>query len=648
MVGRVAVLAAAVVVCVDAGSRPVSAQNGAGFYESIRTNDLAKLKMLAASAADVNTPGQFGATPLMLAAAFGSADAVRLLVAAGAGVNARNAFGATALIWAATDPEKVRLLLDAGADPNLASEAGRTPLFVAAMTAGNVAAVKMLIARGADVKARDRFGSTMLNAATMADDLDTIRLMIDAGVDVNAAPATGFSPLIAASYQGDSEAVRLLLAKGARVNAVAAAPGLFRPDNPKSGPLALANVTALLGAAPTNYETVKLLVDAGADVNARDGRNMTPLMLATATDHQDRRVIQLLIDRGADATLQSSVGETARDWARKTAAEPAIEVLKANRPQASHAAAAAAENTPKAAVEKAIALLESSSQKFFEGSGCVSCHHQNATDFAVGEARAKGLTVSATAQGERFKMLAAGPPPALLMERMDIAVPEILASSAAALAAAGAPPNLATDLIAANIAATQATDGSWRVVNGLGARPPTEDGPITRVALCIRALKVYGSPARAPELNARIARARDWLKAAVPASSEDANMQVLGLLWAGLEPAALAPMTGKIRAAQQSDGGWKQKEGLATDAYATGQSLYVLARTGALRSTDAAYQRGVAYLVGSQSENGAWRVASRAPKFQAYFNSGFPYAGDQWISAWATSWSAMALAQAVP
>jgi hypothetical protein len=35
-----------------------------------------------------------------------------------------------------------------------------------------------------------------------------------------------------------------------------------------------------------------------------------------------------------------------------------------------------------------------------------------------------------------------------------------------------------------------------------------------------------------------------------------------------------------------------------------------------------------------------------APKFQAYFNSGFPYAGDQWISAWATGWAAMALAQA--
>jgi hypothetical protein len=50
----------------------------------------------------------------------------------------------------------------------------------------------------------------------------------------------------------------------------------------------------------------------------------------------------------------------------------------------------------------------------------------------------------------------------------------------------------------------------------------------------------------------------------------------------------------------------------------------------------------------TQAANGSWRVASRAPKFQAYFNSGFPYAGDQWISAWATAWSTMALAQTLP
>ena len=71
-----------------------------------------------------------------------------------------------------------------------------------------------------------------------------------------------------------------------------------------------------------------------------------------------------------------------------------------------------------------------------------------------------------------------------------------------------------------------------------------------------------------------------------------------------------------------------------------------LAKAGGVAASDPAYQKGVKFLLSTQSDTGAWRVISRSPKFQAYFNSGFPYAGDQWISAWATGWATMALAQA--
>jgi len=402
--------------------------------------------------------------------------------------------------------------------------------------------------------------------------------------------------VIAAAFNGNAEAVQLLLGKGAAVNAVAKVPGLFPIPAPKSGPIALTNATALLAAA-THPAVVKLLVQAGADVNARDGRNMTALMLATATDDQDANVIRLLLDRGADVTAQSTVGETARDWARKTAAQPALELLKVERPQASHPALAASGGDPKPAIEKAMSLLESSSQKFFDGSGCVSCHHQNATNLAAAEVRAKGLKVNADAQVARFTMLEAGPPVPLLMERMDINVPEILASAAAGLAAVGAPSNVATDLIALNTAAQQSTDGSWRLVGGLGDRPPTSVGRITRTALCVRTLQAYGPPARSAEMKARIAKARSWLEQATPISSEDANMRLLGLFWAGADRAALASIAAPIRSAQSPDGGWSQRAGLPTDAYATGQSLYVLAKAGALSPNDAAYQRGVAFLL---------------------------------------------------
>jgi ankyrin repeat protein len=617
-------------------------------YQAIRANDLARLKTLVRARADANAPGDQGETPLMSAAAVGSIEAMRFLLEQGADVNAQNAFGSTALVWSATDRAKTQLLLDRGATVDTASKTGRTALFVAAMSDGSAPIVRLLIAKGANPKGRDVFQNTMLTAAAVGNDLDTMRVFVDAGVDVNAVGVTGLSPLIAAAYNANLDAVKLFLSKGASVNAVASSPTLFPLDSPKSGPLALSAVTPLMAAAASAPpELVKALIDAGAHVNATDGRRMTPLMLAVATNHQNPAVIRLLVDRGADVRAQSSIGETAADWARKIGAPAGLEMLKVARSAESAAApvAVAPGIDAKTAAARAMALLETSSQKFFESSGCVSCHHQNVADLAAGEARAKGVRVDAQAAIERLEMLAAGPPPALLLERMDINVPEILASTLAGLASVGVPPDRATDKMAVNIAAAQRADGSWKVVNGIGARPPAGDGDISRAALCIRSLTVYAPPGRA-DMRARSAKARQWLAAATPITAEERNMQLLGLHWAGADAATLKPLAAAILAAQQRDGGWRQRDGLSTDAYATGQSLYALARAGGVPAADPAYKRGVAYLLSTQAANGSWRVTSRAPKFQAYFNSGFPYAGDQWISAWATGWATMALAQA--
>lgn len=646
----VAATAPALLLAVLIGTPAVSGAGPHDVYQAIRANDLARLKALVGSKDDANAADPAGTTPLMYAATSGSVEAMSLLLDAGAGVNAQNTFGSTALIWSATQLPKVRLLLDHGANVNIAAKTGRTALFVAAMSEPSAAIAKMLIAKGADVKARDAFGNTMVNAAAVGNDLETLRIMVDAGVEVDAGGATGVTPLIFASYHGNLAAVKLLLSKGANVNAVARQPATFPVEPPRSGPIALGRITPLLAAIPSHPEVAKALLDAGADVNAKDVRNMTPLMIAVATDYQDPALIRLLLERGADASARSGAAETARDWARKTGAPHALELLKVERPQPAHAPApgTAARVDARTAAQRSLALLESSSQKFFDSSGCVSCHHQSATDLAAAEARAKGLIVNADAAVARMKMLQAAPPPQLLLERMDLGVPEIFASVMAGLAAAGAPPNPATDFLVANIAASQASDGSWHLLNGVGDRPPTSVGHITRVALCIRALEVYGPPGRGAEMAARIAKARAWLSAAKAVTAEDANMQLLGLHWAGAAPGDLKPLAARILGDQQDDGGWRQHEGLGTDAYATGQSLYVLAKAGGLPPSDPAYARGVRYLLATQGDTGAWRVASRSPKFQAYFNSNFPYSGDQWISAWATAWSTMALVQTLP
>jgi squalene cyclase len=86
---------------------------------------------------------------------------------------------------------------------------------------------------------------------------------------------------------------------------------------------------------------------------------------------------------------------------------------------------------------------------------------------------------------------------------------------------------------------------------------------------------------------------------------------------------------------------------LASDAYATGDALYGLYESGSLATSDPAYQRALGFLLKTQKPDGSWYVKSRAPKFQPYFESGFPYGHDQWISAAATAWAATALANGI-
>jgi hypothetical protein len=86
---------------------------------------------------------------------------------------------------------------------------------------------------------------------------------------------------------------------------------------------------------------------------------------------------------------------------------------------------------------------------------------------------------------------------------------------------------------------------------------------------------------------------------------------------------------------------------LASDAYATGETLWALTEVGALKVSSAAYQKGAKFLLDTQWADGSWYVRSRAPKFQPYFQSGFPFDHDQWISAMATSMAVRGLALSV-
>jgi ankyrin repeat protein len=643
---RIAALLLGVTVALSAAEADNSAD---ALYSAIRANDLARLVTQLKGGANVSAVDAGGTTALMQATVTGSVEAMKLLLDNGADAQLKSNANATALMWSVTDIRKVRLLLDHGVDVNAVSKLGRTALLLAAMSDGSVDVVRLLMARGADPRVVDSLKKTALLAATEGGDTETIRLLVDAGLDVNAVDFAGFTPLMNAASKANVAAVRLLLAKGANVNAVS---GDGSYQKVKAGTIALGNWTPLLAASAFGpAELVRTLLDAGANVNAQDVRGLTPLMFAVSTDRQDAEVIRALIEKGADVNLKSLSGETALDLARKIGAAPAIVALR--RAGARETPAAPVSLPPfapadlKTSVNRSVALLETASAGFAAKGGCASCHSHNIVDLMAQAARARGVQLDAKSARDRQQLTKARFFSASnQLERMDSAgTPDVPLYALAAFASTEYAPDRTTDAMIANTIANQLSDGRW----GLGsiARPPIQDGDIFRTALGIRALKVYGPPGRTAEIAPRIARATAWLAAAKPTTAEDRNMQLVGLHWARADARALKGLAKAILVTQRADGGWSQTANLKSDAYATGQSLFALVEAGILSPRDQAYRKGVNYLLATQHADGSWYVRSRALKFQPYFESGFPYAHDQWISSMATGWAATALTLAL-
>jgi len=122
---------------------------------------------------------------------------------------------------------------------------------------------------------------------------------------------------------------------------------------------------------------------------------------------------------------------------------------------------------------------------------------------------------------------------------------------------------------------------------------------------------------------------------------------LMGLVWTDASRSQVQAATADVRAQQQADGGWSQFARTEPDAYATGLSLYALHVAG-VPVTDAAYRKGVAFLLGTQYQDGTWLVKTHSFPVQRYFESGFPFGRHQWISTAGTSWASLAIAQALP
>jgi ankyrin repeat protein len=607
------------------------------YYKAIRNDDLAALKALIQKSG-VEGRDKDQNTPLLYAAADGSVASVRMLLKAGANPNDANAAGATPLMWCGDDAAKVKVLLDARADVRAQSKGGHTPLEIVSYYDGPVDAMKLMIDKGADVNSRDKGLATPLETAAESNNLAGCRLLLAHGAKADTADIVGGTPLFNAASSGYKGAplIKLLLANGARVNALLK----DRTGAVMNGPVMVGRVSSLQMAVTTTPEAVSELLKAGADVNQKDIRDATPLVFAVACDHADPRIIKLLLDYGAKP-------EAAFEMARRYN-NPAIMHLLGLKPkdvlagEAPVDASSAPQEQVRSSIVKALKVCQTAASKFESKGGCFSCHAQVATGLAVWKAKPMQIEADYELE-ERQALREATLSDEMREDLLQVQDPPGAIDTAATyllhLSAAQVPPNFTTDAMVHYVCAYQRKEGDWPISSG--SRPPIEDGSFSATAKSIHAIRAFPIPALKKEMDERVARGANWLKRNTPVSTEDRTMQILGLVWAGEK--APSTVVHQLIKRQRPDGGWGQTDTLPTDAYATGEVLMALHDTG-MKASDPIYVRGVKFLLKKQEAGGTWHVVSRSLPIQPYFQSGFPYDHDQWISQQGSAYAATALA----
>ncbi|MEO8422029.1 MAG: ankyrin repeat domain-containing protein [Hyphomicrobium sp.] len=240
-----------------------------------------------------------------------------------------------AALFAAVDKRCLSLagrLLADGASLKARDRFGAMPLSRAAK-AGDVEIVDLLLEHGAEINARDLDGSTALYVAAEAGRHTVVETLIASGADVNLPGRSGLTPIAATAFIGDDPLMRLLLDKGADANAVdgtgksaicyAAGRGFpaavrrlldngvdvnRRYGNDLTVLMWAAGYTEEAGTADMD-EIIKLLIERGARLDDRDNRGRTALMIAAAVGHA--AAAELLISRGADTAARDKQGKSA-------------------------------------------------------------------------------------------------------------------------------------------------------------------------------------------------------------------------------------------------------------------------------------------------------------------------------------------------
>ena len=307
---------------------------------AIKNDQADVVRTLIRQNVDVNNAETDGTTPLQWAVYNEEADIVKSLIDAGADVGAPNREGMTPLALAVTtgNADIVAMLLDAGASVSQTLPNGETPLMMAART-GDVDTIQLILDRGADINATENLrGTSALMWAAANKNAPAVKVLLENGADMAAHSGTfqqTRGPYLAPTarsrirnfYEDTGQGGTSLTAdqveagapevKVTREELVARLPSELvkefdqeikqEQQVKRTRPKQQGGLTALhFAAREGDLDSVKALVEAGADVNEVSEFGWTPLL--TATQNRYYQMGKYLLEHGANPNIANEGG----------------------------------------------------------------------------------------------------------------------------------------------------------------------------------------------------------------------------------------------------------------------------------------------------------------------------------------------------
>ena len=297
------------------------------------------------------------------------------------------------------------------------------------------------------------------------------------------------------------------------------------------------------------------------------------------------------------------------------------------------------------AVDKGLKFLSDDAAKWRKERNCSTCHHGTMTVWALSEAKSLGYDVSAATLADNVKWTkdrlleridlprdkrpgwSMVNTPAMYLSLMAICVPKQEAVSADEL-----------KKIAAHLLRHQEEGGSWAWSSAPSKNRPPPYFESDEVATLLAYTALSPHVPTDPKVKSDIRDARDkgaaWLAKSKPNdTTQAAAYRLLVKVRSGAPAKDVQADIDAFLKRQNKDGGWGQIKDAPSDAYATGQALYVL-NTAGVKSDRAEVQRAASFLISTQKEDGSWPMTPRSHPDATPAKNAVPitYLG----SAWAT------------